>query len=108
MTSLEHRRDVSALVVCHKVQVQGVPHLHPLRLLAHTAQRRTRAAAGRDDQVMVPLSRTNQHQRTYTARISRLWNMFMLVTPHVQDMNTHQVKLAAHRWRGTQPSTLVL
>ncbi len=30
--TLEHRRDVAALVVFHKAQVQGVPHLAGLRL----------------------------------------------------------------------------
>ncbi|XP_050687365.1 uncharacterized protein LOC126980953 isoform X2 [Eriocheir sinensis] len=40
--SLEHRRDVSALVVCHKAQVQGVPHLSRLRLPPRAAQRFTR------------------------------------------------------------------
>jgi len=108
VTSLEHRRDVSALVVCHKTQVQRVSHLDPLRLLPHTVQRCTRAAASSDELVQVPRSRSSQHQRTYTARTSRLWNMFTVATPHVKDMSTHQVKLAAHRWRSTLPSTLVL
>ncbi|KAG0728296.1 hypothetical protein GWK47_032774 [Chionoecetes opilio] len=31
LDSLEHRRDVAALVVFHKAQVQGVPHLAGLR-----------------------------------------------------------------------------
>lgn len=106
-TSLQHRRDVSALVVCHKAQVQMVPHLEPLRLLPHTTQRNTRAASN-CERVTVPRSRSNQHQRTYTARTSRLWNMFTAATPHVQDMTTHQVKLAAHRWRSMHPSSLVV
>ncbi|XP_063854385.1 uncharacterized protein LOC135096635 [Scylla paramamosain] len=108
VTSLEHRRDVSALVVCHKTQVQRVPHLDPLRLLPHTVQRCTRAAASSDELVKVPRSRSSQHQRTYTARTSRLWNMFTAAKPQVQDMSTHQVKLAAHSWRSTHLSSLVL
>ena len=108
VTSLEHRRDVSALVVFHKTQVQRVSHLHPLRLRPRTVQRCTRNAASTDESVEVPRSHSSQHQRTYTARTSRLWNMFVMATPHVQDMSTHQVKLAAHRWRSTQPSPLVL
>ena len=32
VTLLEHRWDVSALVVQHKAQVLEVPHLNPLRL----------------------------------------------------------------------------
>ena len=108
VTSLEHRRDVSALVVCHKTQVQRVSHLNSLRLLPHTVRRCTRAVANSDELVQVPRSRSSQHQRTYTARTSRLWNLFMVAMPHVQEMSTHQVKLAAHRWRGMQPSPLVI
>ena len=32
VTSLEHRSDVSVLVVCNKTQVQGIPNLDRLRL----------------------------------------------------------------------------
>ena len=45
--TLEHRRKVSALVVCHKAQVQGVSHLDPLRRLPHTAQRCTKTGQRR-------------------------------------------------------------
>ncbi|XP_045118199.1 uncharacterized protein LOC123508528 [Portunus trituberculatus] len=108
LTSLEHRRDVSALVVCHKTQVQRVSHLNPLRLQPHTAQRCTRDAARSDELVQVPRSRSSQHQRTYTARTSRLWNIFVAGTPQVRSMTTQQVKVAAHKWRGRHPSRLVL
>ena len=43
VTSLEHRHEVSALVVFHKAQVQEVPHLSRLRLSPS-------AARGRPDQ----------------------------------------------------------
>ena len=108
VTSLEHRRDVSALVVCHKTQVQRVSHLDPLRLPPRAVLRCTRTVASDDQPLEVPRSRSSQHQRTYTARTARLWNMFTVDTPQVHDMSTHQVKLAAHRWRSTHPSTLVL
>ena len=108
VTSLEHRRDVSALVVCHKTQVQGISHLDPLKLLPHTVQRCTRGVANNDECVKVPRSRTSQHQRTYVSRTSRLWNLFTVATPGVRDLNTQQVKLAAHRWRSTHPPTLSL
>ena len=39
ITSLERLRDVSALVVFHKAQVQEVPHLSWLRLIPRPAQR---------------------------------------------------------------------
>ena len=107
VTSLEHRRDVSALVVCHKTQVQEVPHLARLRLPRRTVRRETRAAHASDELVEVPRSKSRQHQRTYTARTSRLWNDFTPATPEVSQMSTHQVKLAANRWRGSQPPTLV-
>ncbi|XP_045132150.1 40S ribosomal protein S15-like [Portunus trituberculatus] len=59
--------------------------------LPHTAQRCTRDAARSDELVQVPRSRSSQHQRTYTARTSRLWNIFV----------------ATHKWRGRHPSRLV-
>ncbi|KAG0723830.1 hypothetical protein GWK47_005372 [Chionoecetes opilio] len=108
MTSLEHRRDVSALVVCHKVQVQEVPHLSSLRLPPQAVQRWSRTTPLSDVLVKVPRSHSKQHQRTYTARTSRLWNMFAAATPDVQNMTTHQVKLAAHRWCETQTSPLAM
>ncbi|KAG0730334.1 hypothetical protein GWK47_028452 [Chionoecetes opilio] len=108
VTSLEHRRDMSVLVVCHKAQVQEVPHLSSLRLPPRAVQRWSRTTPLCDVLVKVPLSHSRQHQRTYTARTSRLWNMFAAATPDVQNMSTHQVKLAAHRWRETQTSPLVM
>ncbi|KAG0718278.1 hypothetical protein GWK47_052737 [Chionoecetes opilio] len=108
VTSLEHRWDVSALVVCHKVQVQEVPHLSLLRLPPRAVQRWSRTTPLNDVPVKVPLSHSRQHQRTYTARTSRLWNLFAAATPDVQNMSTHYVKLAAHRWREAQTSLLVM
>ncbi|XP_045131414.1 uncharacterized protein LOC123516248 [Portunus trituberculatus] len=101
-------RDVSVLVVCHKTQVQRVSHLNPLRLQPHTAQRCTKDAARSDEVVQVPRSRSSQHQRTYTARTSRLWNIFVAATPQVRSITTQQVKVAVHKWRGRHPSRLVL
>ncbi|MPC68001.1 hypothetical protein E2C01_062190 [Portunus trituberculatus] len=72
--------------------LQRVSHLNPLRLQPHTAQRCTIDAARSDELVQVPRSRSSQHQRTYTARTSRLWNIFV----------------AAHKWRGRHPSRLVV
>ncbi|KAG0720802.1 hypothetical protein GWK47_000698 [Chionoecetes opilio] len=56
----------------------------------------------------MPRSHSRQHQRTYTTRTSRLWSMFAATTPDVQNTSTHQVKLAAHMWRETQTSPLVI
>ena len=84
-------------MVCHKAQVQGVSYLDPLKMLPHMTQRCTRAVARGCERVKVPHSRSCQHQRIYTARASRLWNTFTVAAPNVQDMSTHQVRLAAHR-----------
>ena len=51
VTSLEHRRDVSALVVCHKAQVQEVPHLGRLRFPLRAFQRETRTALSSNERV---------------------------------------------------------
>ena len=107
MTSLEHRRDVSALTVCHKTQVLRTPHLTQLCLPLHPAHRTTRQAQAGHHRVIVPLSHSSQHQRTYKARVARLWNGFTEATPDVSRMSTHQAKRAANTWRGTLPSPLV-
>ena len=108
VTSLEQQRDVSALVVFHKAQVQEVPHLGRLRLTPRPAQRCTRAALTTDKLVEVPRSHLRQHQRTFTARTTGLWNRFTAATPDVPNISTDREKLSAHRWRGTRDSTLVL
>ena len=103
VTSLEHRRDVAALTVCHKTQVLHVPHLARLYSPPHHSQRATRqAAAGR--RLTVPRSNTSQHLRTYKARVARLWNGFTETMPGVAGMSTQQAKAAANTWRGTLPT----
>ena len=106
--SLEHRRDVAALVVFHKAQVQEVPHLAGLRQPPRVATRSTRTVLNSDDTVEVPRSRASQHQRTFVGRVSRMWNLFTSSVPHVREMNTHTVKIKAHLWRGLQPTPLTL
>ncbi|KAG0714918.1 hypothetical protein GWK47_013184 [Chionoecetes opilio] len=108
VTSLEHRRDVSALVVCHKAQVQEVPHLSLLRLPPRTVQRWSRTTPSSEVLVKVPRSHSRQHQRTYTSRTLRLWNMFTATTPDIQNMSTLQVKLAALMGRETQTFPLMM
>ena len=105
-TSLEHRRDVSALTVCHKTQVLQTPHLTCLCLPPHLAQRAMRQALEGDLGVVVPQSHTLQHQRTYKARVARLWNSFTEATPSVTQLSTHRVKLAANTWRATLHTSL--
>ncbi|XP_050691049.1 uncharacterized protein LOC126982766 [Eriocheir sinensis] len=108
MTSLEHRRDVAALAVCHKTQVLHTPHLSWLCLTPHLAQRATRQAAAGSQRVTVPHSHTSQHQRTYKARAARLWNGFTEATPDLERVSTHQAKVAANIWRGTLPTPFLL
>ncbi|KAG0711866.1 hypothetical protein GWK47_019692 [Chionoecetes opilio] len=108
LDSLEHRRDVAALVVFHKAQVQGVPHLAGLRQPPKIATRSTRTVLTSGDAVEVPRSRASQHQRTFVGRVSRMWNIFTAAVPHIQEMNTQSVKLAANRWRLSKPTPLRL
>ncbi|KAG0716298.1 hypothetical protein GWK47_010007 [Chionoecetes opilio] len=108
LDSLEHRRDVAALVVFHKAQVQGVPHLAGLRQPPRVATRSTRTVLTSGDAVEVPRSRASQHQRTFVGRVSRMWNIFTAAVPHIQEMNTQSVKLAANRWRLLKPTPLSL
>ncbi|KAG0730009.1 hypothetical protein GWK47_029177 [Chionoecetes opilio] len=108
LDSLEHRRDMAALVVFHKAQVQGVPHLAGLRQSPGIATRSTRTVLTSGDAVEVPRSRASQHQRTFVGRVSRMWNIFTAAVPHIQEMNTQSVKLAANRWRQSKPTPLTL
>ncbi|KAG0723422.1 Transposon TX1 uncharacterized protein [Chionoecetes opilio] len=108
LDSLEHRRDVAALVVFHKAQVQGVPHLAGLRQPPRVATRSTRTVLTNGDAVEVPRSNASQHQRTFAGRVSRMWNIFTAAVPHIQEMNTQSVKLAANRWILPKPTPLTL
>ncbi|XP_042210755.1 uncharacterized protein LOC121858379 [Homarus americanus] len=106
--SLEHRRDVAVLTVFPKAQVQEVHHLAGLMLPLRTAQRSTRTVPSSVQLVEVPRPRASQHQRTFMARVSRLRNIFTAAIPDVGKMTTQQAKMAAHRWRATLPTPLIL
>ncbi|MPC91667.1 RNA-directed DNA polymerase from mobile element jockey [Portunus trituberculatus] len=108
VTSLEHRRDVLALVVQHKARVLEVPHLSSLRLPARAVQRESRATTSSDMLVHVPRSHSRQHQRSYTTRTARLWNAFTAATSDTQTMMLQQMKVCPHRWQKTQTPTLEL
>ncbi|KAG0720249.1 hypothetical protein GWK47_048890 [Chionoecetes opilio] len=97
LDSLEYRRDVAALVVFHKAQVQGVAWLAELREPPRIATRSTRTVLTSGDAVEVPRSRARQHQRTFVGRVSKMWNIFTAAVPHIHEMNTQSVKLAANR-----------
>ena len=108
LDSLKHRADVAEPVLFHKAQVQEVPHLAGLRQPPRVTTRGTRTVLNSSDAVEVPRPHASQHQRTFVGRVSRMWNIFTAAAPHIREMNTHSVKLAAHRRRGTQPTPLTL
>ena len=108
LDTLEHRRDVAALVVLHKTQVQEVQHLAGLRLPPREAVRDTRTVFSSHQQVRVPRSHTSQYQRSFTARVSQLRNVFTAAVRSMCEMTTQQVKGAAYRWRGSFPTPMVL
>ena len=108
LDSLEHRRDVAGLVVFHKAMVQKIPHLAGLRQPPRVTTQSTRTVLNSGDAVEVPRSHASQHQRTFVGRVSRMWNIFTAATPHIREMNTQSAKLAAHKWRGAQPTPLNL
>ena len=97
LDSLDHRRNVAALTVLHKAQVQHVPHLESLRLPWRQSSRSTRSVLSSDCQLEIPRSFTSLHQRTFTSTTSRLWNS-MTTTVNVWSLTTHQMKLEANTW----------
>ena len=104
MTSLEHRRDVSALTVCHMTLVLHTPHPTYLYLPPQPTHKTMRQALAGNQRVALPLSYTSQHQRTYKARTAQLWNGFTEATPDVTHMSIHQIMLALNIWRNTLPT----
>ena len=97
LESLHHRRNVAALTVLHKAQVQRVPHLVPLGLPWRQPQRVTRAALQSDCLVQVPRSHTSLHQRTFVAATAHLWNA-MTTQMDVRQLSTQKMKQAANCW----------
>ena len=101
MAFLEHRRDVSALTVCHKTQVLHTPNLTHLYLPPKPDHRTTRQALAGNQRIAVPLSHTSQHQWNYKAKTARLWNGFTEATPDMTHKSIYQAKLATNTWRCT-------
>ncbi|MPC82753.1 hypothetical protein E2C01_077435 [Portunus trituberculatus] len=62
VTWLEHRRNVSVLVVQHKTRVLEVSHLNSLRLPSLAVRRETKTTTSSDMLVQVPGSHSWQHQ----------------------------------------------
>ena len=100
LDSLEHRRKVGALTALHKAQVQLAPHLAGLRVTWRQPTRSTRSVLASNCQVEVPPSNTAQHQRTFTAVTSRLWNT-MAREVELHHLSTEQMKRAANKWCAT-------
>ena len=105
---LEHRQDFTALAVFHKAQLKEVPHLARLSLPPQDTARDTRTVLSSSEQIEVPMSHVSQHQRTFTSRVSRLWNKFTAAMHSVRKMSTQQVKVTGHGGRETFPTPMVL
>lgn len=98
LDSLQHRRNVAALTVLHKAQVQHTPHLAPLRVQwRRREQNITRTVMSSDLLLQIPRTHTAMCQRAFTYAAATLWNAFTSAVD-VRTMNTQQAKVAAHRW----------
>ncbi|KAG0728849.1 hypothetical protein GWK47_031614 [Chionoecetes opilio] len=92
------------LVVFHKEQVQGSSATpgglrQPPRVSTRSTEKRllTSGDAVEVPRFTVPASTKRE---PCGARLQALWNIFTAdVVPHIQEMNTQLVKLAANRWR---------
>ncbi len=73
---LSHRRRVAGLTVFKKIQCSLLPHpLDSLKLPLQTARRSTRQSCTQcPNTVIIPKSRTSQHQRSFIPSCARLWN----------------------------------
>ncbi|KAG0712747.1 hypothetical protein GWK47_017754 [Chionoecetes opilio] len=101
--SLEHRRDVAALVVFHKAQVQGVPHLAGLRQPPRVATRSTRTVLTSGDAVEVPRSRASQHQPPFVGRgLQDVEQFHGRLSLHPGE--TPKCKVACQWWRLLKPT----
>ncbi|XP_037772990.1 uncharacterized protein LOC119568525 [Penaeus monodon] len=78
---LQHRRDVAALCVLYKVHRQCVPYLMSLRLEQRPVSTHgTRHSNNRGQELQIPFSRTELHQRSFQPKYSRLWNTMVQQT----------------------------
>ena len=108
LDTLEHRRDVGAIAVFHKAQVQKVSHLAGLHQPPRVTTKSTRTVLNKGDAVEVPQSNGCQHRHTFSGHVSMLWNLFTPVAPQVKEMNTRSVEVMAHKWKQTLPTLLTL
>jgi len=101
---LQHRRDVAALCVLYKVHRQRVPHLMSLRLEQRAAATHsTRHSSNRGQELQIPFSRTELHQRSFQPKYSRLWNTMVQQTSLHNLPSLQAFKAAVHRWRSLDP-----
>ncbi len=73
---LSHRRRVAGLTVFKTIQCSLLPHpLDSLKLPLQIARRSTRQSCTQHpNTVIIPKSRTSQHQRSFISSCARLWN----------------------------------
>jgi len=101
---LQHRREVAALCVFYKVHRLRVSHLTSLRLEPRAAAAyETRHSSNRGQELQVPFSRTELHQRSFQPRYSRLWNTMVQQTSLYNLSSLQAFKAAVHRWRSHDP-----
>lgn len=92
LDSMEHRRDV-AVMVFHKVLVQGVPLLAKLKLPTRTVKSSTRTVVSSDELVVVSRSHTSPHQGPLLVEIHAC------ETSSRRTLSTQSIKLAAQMER---------
>ena len=83
LDSLEHRRDVAALLLFHKAQVQEV--LAGLRWPPRITTQSTKTVLNFGDAVEVPRSHASQHQRTSVRWVFWMRNAFIAAIPHIRE-----------------------
>ena len=99
---LQERRDVAGLSVMYKTHHLCTSHLTALRLPALLpANHATRSSPYREQQVLVPFSRTEHHLRSFQPRYSRLWNEMARHTNLRHCNSLQEFKRGVNTWVST-------
>ena len=100
---LQQRREVAGLSVMYKVHHLRTPHMTPLTLPAPLPpSQATRSAPYREEQVVVPFSRTEHHQRSFLPHYSRLWNEMVRRTDLHHSNSLQHFKQGVNTWVKTR------
>ena len=98
LQALQHRRDVAGLTVMHKVHIQRVPHLQPLRQPLRRAQVTTRTVASVPEELLQTRCRTWHHQRQFVYHYVNQWNALLATHQDLSGMSTQQFKTVVNVW----------